>query len=129
MGTIPGLGFLREAPRPQAWFRRPRSPAARAAEERLTKCRFLPVDGQLVARYPRDSRADDGGRSRSRSGRRRTLLDDPLVIGVLLALVPPVGMMLLWTNPRYETQARVAISVVLGLTLTLGTMVVFALAR
>jgi hypothetical protein len=47
----------------------------------------------------------------------------------LLALVPPVGMMLLWTNPRYETQARVAISVVLGLTLTLGTMVVFALAR
>ena len=124
MGTIPGLGFLREAPRPQTWFRRPGSVEARAAEERLKKCLFLPLDGHMVARFPRDSRGKV-----PRVRKRRSLLAEPLVIGLLLALVPPVGMVLLWTNPRYEPQARWAISGVVALTMLCATAVLFALAR
>jgi hypothetical protein len=54
--------------------------------------------------------------------------DDPIVIGSLLILLPPVGLAALWTSKRYSNDARWALTVVTALMLCLATAAVIAVA-
>lgn len=49
--------------------------------------------------------------------------DEPAVVGLALMLLPPLGMTLLWTNPRFSSSARV----VLTLFTTFSALIVAAL--
>ncbi len=58
--------------------------------------------------------------------------EDPIALGSLLLLCPPVGLSVLWTSRRYSNDARWALTIMTGLTLCLGAAVVvaaFALRR
>lgn len=56
--------------------------------------------------------------------------DDPIVIGTLLLMVPPVGLAAVWTSKRYSNDARWALTVMTALMMCLGAAVaVMFLAR
>lgn len=60
----------------------------------------------------------------------RPWYDDPVAIGTLLLLVPPIGLAALWSSKRYSSDARWALTLMTALTLCLGavlTIVVLAL--
>ena len=42
---------------------------------------------------------------------------------LLLATLPPVGFVLLWTSPRYTEEARRAVSLMMGLTMFCATTI------
>jgi hypothetical protein len=54
------------------------------------------------------------------------LTEDPLVVGLLLTLVPPLGFVLLWTSPRYSDEARRAVTMMMALILVLATLITSA---
>jgi len=56
--------------------------------------------------------------------------EDPVALGSLLILFPPIGLAAVWTSKRYGNDARWALTVMTGLTMCLITAVVIAvLAR
>ncbi len=127
MGTLTGLGFLREAPRPRYNPRARLDPARLRAQEALKKCMFIPPVRDLArgpALLPKKKVVAKPAPAPAPGDKR--LLDDPLVVGLLLAFLPPLGFVLLWTSPRYTSEARRAISLMMGLTMVLFTLVVSA---
>ncbi len=57
--------------------------------------------------------------------------EDPIALGSLLLLLPPVGLAVAWTSKRYSNDARWALTIMTALTLCLGAAVsvVLLLAR
>ena len=52
--------------------------------------------------------------------------DDPVALGSLLILVPPIGLAAVWSSKRYSSDARWALTVMTALTMCLMTAVVIA---
>ena len=42
-------------------------------------------------------------------------------VGILLAVVPPVGFMMLWGSSRYSRDAKIAITALMTVFMVLGT--------
>ena len=56
--------------------------------------------------------------------------EDPVALGSLLILVPPVGLAAVWSSKRYSSDARWALTIMTGLTMCLMTAITIAvLAR
>jgi hypothetical protein len=140
MGTLPGFGWLREAPRPTPprppMQRVEKTPEERARYDALRKCMFFPAPPleayRAAARVKTDPdlfrpplRKRDRDRARSgASGEERKHAsgwDEPLSIGILLAVVPPVGFMLLWSSGRYSRDAKIAITSLMTVFMVLAT--------
>jgi hypothetical protein len=93
-------------------------------QEALKKCMFIPPVRDLHARP--GLLLKKAGRVEERPAPSRSkgsFTGDPLFVGLMLALLPPLGFVLLWTSPRYSDEARRAISMMMGLTMVLGTLV------
>jgi len=54
--------------------------------------------------------------------------EDPIAIGSLLILLPPVGLAALWTSKRYSSDARWALTIVTALMMCLMTAAIVAIA-
>ena len=52
--------------------------------------------------------------------------EDPVALGSLLILLPPVGLAALWSSARYGKDARWALTVMTALTMCLATAIVVA---
>jgi hypothetical protein len=52
--------------------------------------------------------------------------EDPVAMGSLLILVPPVGLAAVWSSKRYSSDARWALTVMTALTMCLMTAIVIA---
>ena len=52
--------------------------------------------------------------------------EDPVALGSLLILVPPVGLAAVWSSKRYSSDARWALTIMTGLTMCLVTAIVIA---
>jgi hypothetical protein len=52
--------------------------------------------------------------------------EDPVALGSLLILVPPIGLAAVWSSKRYSTDARWALTVMTALTMCLVGAVVLA---
>lgn len=57
----------------------------------------------------------------------RAWWEDPVVVGSLLLLAPPVGLAALWSSRRYGSEARTALTIMTGLMMCLLTAVAIAL--
>ena len=151
MGTLPGLGWLREAPRPA--YRPPAAkvaPAELAKHAALRKCIYFPA--MAPAMGPAVVRAADRVRTnpdlfRPPLRRRNTppgspmaaerapyreasvaahrvsgsSLEDPVSVGILLAVLPPIGFMMLWGSQRYSRDAKIAITALMSVFMLLAT--------
>jgi hypothetical protein len=99
---------LREAPRAQA--RAPvaaREIAVRRNDPRMNVCQlpvYVPAASRHVAAW----------------------WEDPVALGSLLILVPPIGLAAVWSSKRYSTDARWALTVMTALTMCLVGAVVLA---
>ena len=49
--------------------------------------------------------------------------EDPVALGTLLIVVPPIGLAALWSSRRYSNDARWALTVMTALVLCLGAAV------
>lgn len=54
----------------------------------------------------------------------RPWYEDPIALGTLLILVPPIGLAALWSSKRYSNDARWALTLMTALTLCLGVVLV-----
>ena len=54
--------------------------------------------------------------------------EDPVAVGSLLIVLPPVGLAAVWSSRRYSADARWALTVMTALTMCLVTAVVIAIA-
>ncbi len=52
--------------------------------------------------------------------------EDPIALGSLLILLPPMGLAAVWSSKRYSSDARWALTVMTALTMCLMTAVVLA---
>lgn len=52
--------------------------------------------------------------------------EDPIALGALLLLLPPIGLAALWSSRRYSNDARWALTLMTGLTLCLGAAMTIA---
>ena len=58
----------------------------------------------------------------------RTWYEDPIAIGTLLILAPPIGLAIVWSSKRYASDARWALTIMTGLTMFLVAAVFVALS-
>ncbi len=147
VGTVPGFGWLREAPRPANLPPAAKlSPTEMAKHAALRKCIYFPAMDSAMR--PAVARAAERVRTnpdlfrpplrrrntppkslletptvttRERAARRWASLEDPISVGILLAVVPPVGFMMLWGSPRYSRDAKLAITALMTVFMVLGT--------
>lgn len=59
---------------------------------------------------------------------RRVGWDHPALVGLLLLVAPPVGVSVLWTSRRYGNEARIALTIMSGVTMFLAAAVAIAFA-
>jgi hypothetical protein len=52
--------------------------------------------------------------------------EDPVALGTLLIMFPPIGLAALWSSRRYSTDARWALTVMTGLTMCLAAAIAVA---
>jgi len=151
IGTLIGNGWLREAPKnviPRGWDIRGRSA--------LRKCLFLPapdppfraphvVATPLPPPQParREIPIEPPRRDPKKWARMLPVVDparvaapprptgawyeDPVALGTLLLLVPPVGLAALWSSRRYSSDARWALTIMTALTMCLIAAVALVL--
>jgi hypothetical protein len=58
---------------------------------------------------------------------RTSWYEDPIALGTLLLLFPPIGLAAVWSSKRYSNDARWALTVMTGLTLCLGAAMAVAI--
>jgi len=140
VGTLAGFGWLREAPRPAN-----ETPKAKVTAEQmekhaaLRKCIYFPA--MDPAMRPAMARAADRvitspdlfrpplrkrntpPASLRRAGQTSwtSRFEDPVSVGILLAILPPIGFMMLWGSPRYSRDAKMAITALMTVFMFLGT--------
>jgi hypothetical protein len=152
IGTLIGNGWLRESPRnylPREWDRLGRSA--------LKKCMFLPAAPQLyeaagiplvpplpaprpkaepplVAHHrnpKRDVRqlpaVDPADVARASRLGRSSWWEDPVALGTLLVVIPPIGLAAVWSSRRYSGEARWALTMMTALTMCLVAAVTIVL--
>jgi hypothetical protein len=54
--------------------------------------------------------------------------DDPVALGTLLIMIPPIGLAALWSSKRYSSDARWALTIMTALTMCLVSAIVIAVA-
>jgi hypothetical protein len=153
--TMPGFGWLREAPRPRAPVAKltaeevvkhaalrkciyfpamvpqmasaSAQASARAAERVRTnpdlfrpplRKRNTPVSADMLRRAPKP---EPHGQPAPRVG---SSLEDPISVGILLAVLPPIGFMMLWGSQRYSRDAKLAITALMTVFMVLATAAV-----
>jgi hypothetical protein len=146
VGTLPGFGWLREAPRPaNVALRAKVTPEQMEKHAALRKCLYFPaMDPATRPASFKSARAADRvitspdlfrpplrKRNTPESLRRppyaqastswTSRFEDPVSVGILLAIVPPLGFMMLWGSPRYSRDAKMAITALMTVFMVLGT--------
>jgi len=58
---------------------------------------------------------------------RQAWYEDPIALGTLLIMFPPIGLAALWSSKRYSSDARWALTVMTALVLCLGAAVTIAI--
>jgi hypothetical protein len=58
----------------------------------------------------------------------RSWYEDPVALGTLLIIFPPIGLAALWSSKRYSNDARWALTVMTALMMCLGAAIAVALA-
>jgi hypothetical protein len=53
--------------------------------------------------------------------------EDPIALGTLLIIIPPIGLAALWSSKRYSSDARWALTIMTALVLCLGAAVTIAI--
>jgi hypothetical protein len=147
IGTLIGNGWLREAPKnmfPRAWDVRGRSalrkclflPAPDAAfREQLGPYAVLamppaPRRPEPPIEPPRRDPKKWAGAFPAYEGAPRPAprpaaplasawYEDPIALGTLLLVAPPIGLAALWSSKRYTTDARWALTLMTGLSMCL----------
>lgn len=71
---------------------------------------------------PRPARKADPSHGH-KVARRASWWEDPVALGSLLILVPPIGLAALWSSKRYSTDARWALTIMTALTMCLVSAV------
>jgi hypothetical protein len=56
----------------------------------------------------------------------RAWWEDPVALGSLLILAPPIGLAALWSSHRYSSDARWALTIMTALTMCLSTAIAIA---
>lgn len=56
----------------------------------------------------------------------RAWWEDPVALGSLLILLPPIGLAAVWSSKRYSNEARWALTVMTGLTMCIVTTLIVA---
>ena len=79
---------------------------------------------QHVQQAQRAAMAAESGKAASNG--RGAWWEDPVALGSLLILVPPVGLAAVWSSKRYSSDARWALTIMTGLTMCLMTAIVIA---
>jgi hypothetical protein len=59
--------------------------------------------------------------------RRESWFEDPIALGTLLIMFPPIGLAALWSSKRYSNDARWALTVMTALTMCLAAAIVVAI--
>lgn len=109
-------------PRPEGpWRTTPRTPIVLSAEH---KARLRQTHRTLRA----PSAVHAPVAARGASVPTRAGWDHPLLVGALLFVAPPIGVSLLWTSRRYGEQARLALTIMSGVTMFLVAAVAIAFA-
>jgi hypothetical protein len=135
--TLIGNGWLHEAPQNvraaarKRWFNLPRvfsmppelllpkpPPAALAPAP-------TPAPSAIVASRPAPPRQRDAARREPRA----PWWDEPIVVGALLFLAPPIGLAALWASRHYGRDARWAMTAVTGLALCFVAAVAMVAVR
>lgn len=109
-------------------WRAPRSPRWRR------DCVFIPdMDVALQFMAARQRAADvEREAVRAQVGRRRPVgpvaaaFDDPVVLGLLMMVAPPLAVTMVWSTPRLTRAAQVALTLFGALTTILAAIVVIA---
>jgi hypothetical protein len=90
--------------------------------------RLLPafsVD-DIFAAKKRALYADEKAKLLGRAAPAQRWFEDPIALGTLLLLCPPIGLAALWSSKRYSTDARWALTVMTALVLCLVAAVTIA---
>lgn len=72
------------------------------------------------------ARSDRTPRRARESG---SVFSSPLMVGLLMMVLPPVGVAAAWSSPRYDREGRIAVTITASLFMCLATVAVVLLAR
>lgn len=139
--TLRDLGFLGEprslsgadvvAPKLDPALKPALKPRPRRANDALKKCIFIPPMDELLQfkHLPRPVALAPAAQKAPRKAAppaEPSTWEDPLVVGTLLTVLPPAGLLLLWSSDRYSRDARVAVTLMSTFFMILCTAVAFA---
>jgi len=104
---------------------KPEAPIVPHRHDPARDVRLMPVYG---GPHPDLARAQEAAKLRARPAEpgASAWWEDPMAIGSLLILLPPVGLAAVWSSKRYSSDARWALTVMTALTMCLATSVVIA---
>ena len=152
IGTLIGNGWLRESPKnlfPEEWHAltksalkrcvflpAPRhlldlappppkplpSTAPRREPEIAVRRRNPAKDVQLFQAFPGPAPRPKAARA-PEAASARAWWEDPIALGSLLILVPPIGLAALWSSRRYSSDARWALTLMTALTMCLTSAI------
>jgi len=86
------------------------------------------IDPRVAARVARDEQVRHAQKLAVAGAEKtpRAWWEDPVALGSLLILLPPVGLAAVWSSKRYSSDARWALTVMTALTMCLMTAIVIA---
>jgi hypothetical protein len=108
-------------------------PPRGAGSRRRRDCLFLPdmdVAVQVLEARRRaaelERRAVDDYLNRGKATRALSPYEDPLVLGLLMMVVPPLAVTMVWSTSRFSRAAQIALTVFGALTTLAATAIVIA---
>jgi hypothetical protein len=134
--------FIRNLPPPkpfdavpfQPGSARPATPAPRKRDPKKDARAFDAISPDEVKALQRRKMMDDARNAALGRKPADSLADvipawyeDPIALGSLLILIPPVGLAALWTSKKYSSDARWALTVMTGITMCLAASVLIAI--
>ena len=121
----PYPGFLPAQPTSlsPAPVRRPRVEEIAAPPRKVDPSRQARVMPAYIPPFPRAHVPQAPGRVAASA---TAWYEDPIALGSLLILLPPIGLAALWSSKRYSTDARWALTIMTGLTMSLAAAVFVA---
>lgn len=108
---------------PDAHEERARPPDLARSEDAITQRRaelYAEAQARAAGRRPRREQVPA-------SETKTRWFEDPIAMGTLLLVLPPVGIAIAWTSKRYSNDARWALTVMTGLMMCLASAIVVAL--
>ncbi|MBX3260398.1 MAG: hypothetical protein KIS78_03555 [Labilithrix sp.] len=127
----PGVQALAAQVSPAAMAPRPKPvepPIVTHRRNPAKDARLLPAvsPGDVYAANKRALYAEEQAKLLGKAPARARWYEDPVALGSLLLLCPPIGLAALWSSKRYSSDARWALTMMTGLTLCLGAAVAVA---